>query len=153
VEDAVSESDPFHLERFTQAQAGVYVQALAEIRQGRKRSHWMWFIFPQVEGLGLSRMARLYAISGAGEARAYLAHPLLGSRLAEISRALLAVEGRTAHEIFGWPDDLKLCSSATLFASVSEPDSLFHQIIDQYYAGRFDAKTLALLREIEHHQN
>lgn len=135
--------DPFHLERFVLAQRDAYGHALAEIRAGRKRTHWMWFVFPQVQGLGHSDMARRYAITGADEARAYLAHPLLGPRLLEITGALLALEGRTAHEIFGSPDDMKLRSSATLFASVSPPGSVFEQLLAVYFSGAADQATLA----------
>ncbi|MEU4242769.1 DUF1810 domain-containing protein [Actinoplanes sp. NPDC026619] len=131
----------FDLERFVSAQDGVYPAALAEIRAGSKRSHWMWFIFPQLRGLGLSPVAQRYAISGLAEARAYLEHPVLGPRLIECSTALLAHD-RTASEIFGYPDDLKLCSSMTLFAQVvKEP---FIPVIEHFYDGP-DPRTLDLL--------
>src|SRR4051794_16808187 len=110
--------DPHDLGRFVSAQADDYGQALAEVRAGRKRSHWMWYIFPQVEGLGSSPMSRRYSIRSLDEARAYLDHPVLGRRLIECAEAALGVEGRSASEIFGSPDDMKLRSSATLFASV-----------------------------------
>ena len=141
-------SDPFDLNRFVRAQEADYEGALAEIRSGRKRSHWMWYIFPQFAGLGPSAMSQRYAINSLAEARAYLAHPILGPRLTEIADAVLNVQGRTAHEIFGSPDDLKLSSSATLFALVSPADSVFQRIIDKYFDGSRDEKTLALVRRI-----
>ena len=133
------------LQRFLDAQDGVYEQALAELRAGRKRSHWMWFVFPQIAGLGHSSTAVYYAIADLAEARAYLAHPLLGARLAECAGALLGVTGRTAHEILGSPDDLKLRSSMTLFAQVAGPDSVFRRVLERYYGGEADARTLDLL--------
>ena len=133
------------LQRFLDAQDGVYATALAELRAGRKRSHWMWFVFPQIAGLGHSSTAAYYAIADLAEARAYLAHPLLGARLAECAEALLGVTGRTAHEIFGSPDDLKLRSSMTLFAQVAGPDSVFRRVLERYYGGEADARTLDLL--------
>jgi len=132
------------LDRFVQAQRGVYDDALAEIRAGRKRSHWMWFVFPQIAGLGSSPAAQRYALSGAEEARAYLAHPVLGPRLTEIARAMLAVEGRSAEQILGYPDDLKLRSSMTLFARVAEDPAVFQAVLDRYYDGP-DQRTLDLL--------
>jgi len=141
-------SDPFDLNRFVRAQEADYERALAEIRSGRKRSHWMWYIFPQFAGLGPSAMSQRYAINSLAEARAYLAHPILGPRLTEIADAVLNVQGRTAHEIFGSPDDLKLSSSATLFALVSPADSVFQRIIDKYFDGSRDEKTLALVRRV-----
>ncbi len=138
--------DPFELERFVSAQSGAYSRALAELRGGEKRSHWMWFIFPQIEGLGHSSTARHYSIKSIEEARAYLAHPVLGPRLLECAQAVLTVEGRSAADIFGYPDDMKLRSSMTLFAQVSEPDSVFVQVLEKYYHGRQDDRTLELLR-------
>ena len=136
---------PHDLNRFVQAQQGDYAQALAEIQAGRKRSHWMWYVFPQIDGLGSSSMARHYAIKSADEARAYLAHPVLGPRLLACTEAALGVEGRSAHEIFGSPDDLKLRSSATLFAHVSAPGSAFHRLLEKYYPEGPDSATLRLL--------
>ena len=133
------------LQRFLDAQEGVYPQALSEIQSGRKRSHWMWFIFPQYHGLGFSDMARLYAIKSLDEARSYLAHPVLGRRLVECAEAVLAIEGRSAFDVFGSPDDLKLRSCATLFAVVAPPDSVFEQLLDKYFHGVRDEKTLHLL--------
>ena len=138
-------TDAHDLSRFVDAQQGVYEIALAEIRQGRKRSHWMWFIFPQYAGLGISLTSQRYAINSAAEAEAYLNHPTLGRRLLECTEALLRVEGRSAQQIFGSPDDTKLRSSATLFAHVSPAGSVFDQVIDKYFGGERDAKTLRLL--------
>lgn len=137
--------DPFNLERFLQAQNAVYADVLVELRNGRKRSHWMWFIFPQFEGLGFSPISQLYSIKSLAEATAYLTHSLLGPRLIECAEAVLGVEGRSAHEIFGSPDDMKLKSCATLFARVSPQGSPFHRILDRYYTGAHDVRTLELL--------
>jgi uncharacterized protein (DUF1810 family) len=133
------------LQRFVDAQQGVYQQALAEIQRGRKQSHWMWFVFPQYDGLGFSEHARLYAIKSLEEAKAYLAHPLLGPRLLECAEAVLKAEGRTAHEIFGSPDDLKLHSCATLFAAISPPGSVFEGLLDRFFGGVGDEKTRRLI--------
>ncbi|HEV2533082.1 DUF1810 domain-containing protein [Phenylobacterium sp.] len=138
-------ADPFHLQRFVDAQAPVYATALAELKRGRKQSHWMWFVFPQVAGLGLSPTAQLYAISAIDEARAYLAHPVLGPRLRDATAAVNAVAGRTAHEIFGSPDDLKFRSSMTLFAEVGPRESVFRAALDRYFGGQPDPRTLELL--------
>jgi len=138
-------SDSFHLDRFVTAQECDYESALAEIRGGRKRSHWMWYIFPQFAGLGYSSTSRFYAIDSIEEAKAYLAHPVLGPRLVQTAEAVLAVEGKFAIDIFGTPDDLKLRSSATLFASVSPPGSVFHRLLDKYFGGELDEKTLQLM--------
>lgn len=138
-------NDPFHLERFVEAQERDYARALEEIRSGRKRSHWMWYVFPQYKGLGFSPTSRYYAINSLQEARAYLAHPILGPRLRRIARALLELEGQSAHAIFGHPDDLKLHSSLTLFAAVSPPGSIFEQLLDKYFDGQPDENTLRLI--------
>jgi uncharacterized protein (DUF1810 family) len=139
-------ADPWCLSRFVEAQSDTYERALAELRDGRKRSHWMWFVFPQVAGLGFSSMSVRYAISGRAEARAYLAHPVLGPRLRECAETLLAVNGtRPATQILGYPDDLKLRSSATLFAQVSPSGSVFHRLLERYFGGRADDATLAIL--------
>ena len=137
--------DPHDLDRFVQAQRGDYDQALAEIKSGGKRSHWMWYIFPQFDGLGLSSTARRYAIKSLSEAKSYLVHPVLGPRLAECAEAALSVKGRSAQEIFGSPDDMKLKSCATLFACASPAGSVFHRLLDQYFQGTEDRKTLGLL--------
>jgi uncharacterized protein (DUF1810 family) len=139
--------DPHDLARFVEAQAGDYETALAEIRAGRKRSHWMWYIFPQIDGLGFSSMARRYAIKSLDEARAYLDHPVLGPRLVEITEAALAVEGRSAHEIFGSPDDMRLRSCATLFARAASEGSVFSRLLDKFFDGKPDVRTLELLGE------
>lgn len=136
--------DPFDLDRFVQAQASVYPDALAELRAGRKRTHWMWFVFPQIAGLGFSTMAQRYAIRSADEARAYLAHPVLGPRLRECAAALLVHHDRSALDILGSPDDLKLRSSATLFAQVAEAGSPFHQLLRTFFGGRADDRTVAI---------
>jgi len=133
------------LARFLNAQERDYAQALSEIRSGRKRSHWMWYVLPQFEGLGFSSTSRLYAIKSVAEAEAYLAHPILGPRLAEIATAALSIEGRSASEVFGSPDDMKLRSCATLFAAVSPAGSVFEQLLDRFFGGERDAATLRLL--------
>lgn len=138
-------SDPHDLARFVEAQEGVYPRALAEIRAGSKRSHWMWFVFPQLAGLGFSPMARRYAIQSLAEAEAYLRHPVLGPRLEECCEAVLGVAGKTAHEIFGSPDDWKLRSCATLFARVAQAGSLFARVLDVFFSGQPDERTLQLL--------
>ena len=137
--------DPYNLTRFVQAQGRDYEQALAEIRAGQKRSHWMWYVFPQFKGLGSSPTSIHYAINSAGEAAAYLAHPLLGPRLLKCAESALQVADRSALEIFGSPDDMKLRSSATLFASVSPEGSVFHRIIEKYFEGERDVRTIELL--------
>jgi len=138
-------SDSYRLDRFLEAQAADYDTALAEIRSGRKRSHWMWYVFPQIAGLGVSETSQYFAIRNLAEAKAYLAHPILGPRLIECADALLALDGRTAREIFGSPDDLKLRSSATLFAHVSPARSAFQRVLEKYFDGASDERTLRLL--------
>lgn len=137
--------DPFELSRFASAQQGIHESVVAELRGGRKRSHWMWFVFPQLNGLGSSPTAVRYAIKSREEARQYLQHPVLGARLIECANLLLAVQGRSASEIFGYPDDLKLKSSMTLFASIAEPDSIFVRVLEKYFDGEQDHRTLDLL--------
>jgi uncharacterized protein (DUF1810 family) len=134
------QGDPFDLARFTTAQEGVYTRALAEIRNGHKRSHWMWFIFPQIDGLGSSSTAKHYAIKSPDEARQYLAHPVLGSRLFECAEAVLAVQRRSASDVFGYPDDLKLNSCMILFESVTGQGSVFSQVLGKYYHGKRDRR-------------
>lgn len=136
---------PFALERFVQAQAPVYETARAELAAGRKRTHWMWFVFPQLRGLGMSSMAQHYGIESLDEARAYLAHPLLGARLRECCALLLAVPGRGAQDILGSPDDLKLRSCVTLFARAAPQEPVFQQMLDKFYGGVPDERTEALL--------
>jgi uncharacterized protein (DUF1810 family) len=143
--NSYSVDDQYDLSRFVQAQADDYERALQEIRDGRKCTHWMWYIFPQLDGLAFSSTAKYYAIKSLGEARAYLAHPVLGPRLQECAEAACEVEGHSAREIFGSPDDLKLRSSATLFASVSPPGSVFERLLSKYYGSIRDEKTLRLL--------
>lgn len=142
----VSPSDPFDLARFVRAQQPDYDRALAELRAGSKRTHWMWYIFPQLAGLGRSPMAQRYAISGVPEAQAYLRHDVLGPRLIACATAVRDLEGRTAHEIFGSPDDLKLRSCATLFAPVSA-DPVFAQLLTQYFDGTGDPDSLPRLSQ------
>jgi uncharacterized protein (DUF1810 family) len=137
--------DRYDLNRFVLAQKETYREALAELQRGRKESHWMWYIFPQFAGLGFSSTSVRYAIKSIDEARAYLSHPVLGPRLNECATAALDVRGRSAFEIFGSPDDLKLRSCATLFASVSSPGSVFHKLLERYYGGEADTKTVRLL--------
>ena len=139
--------DPFDLHRFLAAQEDVYDIALAELRHGRKLTHWMWFVFPQIRGLGSSTMAIRYAIKSKEEARQYLEQPVLGKRLRECAEAVLAVDGQSASDIFGYPDDLKLKSSMTLFASVAEPGSVFVRILDKYYRGERDIMTIEVLEK------
>lgn len=133
------------LNRFTEAQQLDYATALAEIKQGRKRSHWMWYIFPQIQGLGFSSTSRYYGIKNRQEAEAYLRHPVLGARLREISAELLKLPQSDASRIFGYPDDLKLKSSMTLFASVPQADPVFEQVLAKYFNGEKDGQTLKLL--------
>jgi uncharacterized protein (DUF1810 family) len=137
--------DPHNLNRFLEAQEGDYDRALGEIRSGRKRSHWMWYVFPQIEGLGFSPMSRRYSIKSRAEAEAYLGSPVLGPRLVECAEAALAVEGRSALDVFGSPDDMKLRSCATLFAQVSPAGSVFRRLLDKYFEGKPDEATLRLL--------
>ncbi|HEV8149537.1 MAG TPA: DUF1810 domain-containing protein [Gemmatimonadales bacterium] len=146
--------DSYDLSRFVRAQQDNYAQALAEIVSGRKHSHWMWYVFPQFDGLAFSSTSKLYSIKSVGEAKAYLAHPILGPRLLECAEAVVRVEGRSATEIFGSPDDLKLRSCATLFASVLPQGSVFDRLLAKYYGGERDGKTLQLLGlqpEVEEH--
>ena len=141
----MNSDDPFDLTRFVRAQDGMFDIALSEIKRGRKRSHWMWYIFPQLRGLGHSAMAMHYGITGMDEARAYLKHELLGPRLKSICEAVLAVEGKSAIDIFDEPDDLKLRSCSTLFGQVPEADSIFLRIIERYFDGKCDQRTIELL--------
>jgi uncharacterized protein (DUF1810 family) len=137
--------DPHDLQRFVEAQSAVYAQALAELTAGRKTSHWMWFVFPQIAGLGTSPMAQRYAIASLAQARAYASHPVLGPRLKECTAAVLAVRGRSAHDIFGSPDDVKFRSCMTLFERAAPEEPLFAQALDAYYRGERDPATLQRL--------
>lgn len=138
-------ADAFHLERFAAAQAPVMDAVLRELAAGRKTSHWMWFVFPQIAGLGRSPMAQRYAISSRSEAIAYLAHPVLAPRLVQCTALVLAVEGRTAYDIFGAPDDMKFHSSMTLFDAVSSADNIFSSALARYFGDARDTATLTLL--------
>jgi uncharacterized protein (DUF1810 family) len=138
----MTSKDPFHLERFVDAQSGVYDEACEELREGRKRSHWMWFIFPQIRGLGSSAMANRYAISSLAEAEAYLSHPSLGPRLRNCTRLVVDLEGRSIEEIFGYPDDLKFRSSMTLFSRATPDDQIFNEALRKYFRGVPDQATL-----------
>ena len=133
----------YDLERFVRAQAGIHEQACAELRAGRKRSPWIWFIFPQIHGLGMSEMSMRFAISSLDEARAYLAHPVLGPRLREVTAIVAALAGRTAEQVFGYPDDMKFRSSMTLFAkAAAEKESIFEIALGRYFGGAMDPETL-----------
>ena len=138
-------NDIYDLSRFVRAQQDDYERALSEITNGQKRTHWMWYIFPQLDGLAFSPTAKRYAIKSVEEARAYLEHPILGPRLLNCAEAVVGVEGRSAAEIFGSPDDLKLKSCATLFSFVAPPGSVFDRLLEKYYRGQRDGKTLELL--------
>ena len=143
--DDAKTPDPYDLNRFLQAQQNDYQRALSEIRSGRKRSHWMWYIFPQYDGLGFSSTSKRYAIKSVAEAEAYLRHTILGPRLLQCAEAVLGVEGRSASELFGSPDDMKLRSCATLFATVSPPGSVFERVLEKFFRGVRDEKTLRLM--------
>jgi uncharacterized protein (DUF1810 family) len=138
-------ADPFDLRRFVDAQARVYEDVLAELRNGAKRSHWIWFVFPQLRGLGRSATAQHYGISSLDEARAYLAHPVLGARLRECTGLVAAIDGRSVDEIFGWPDNLKVRSSMTLFAHATDDNAGFREVLDKFYDGQEDPATVELL--------
>src|SRR5262245_29614686 len=139
-------ADPFDLRRFVDAQDRVYDTVVAELRNGAKRSHWIWFVFPQLRGLGRSATAQHYGISSLDEARAYLAHPVLGPRLRECTRLVAAIDGRSVDQIFGWPDNLKVRSSMTLFAHATDDDAEFRAVLDKFYAGEDDPATVDRLR-------
>jgi uncharacterized protein (DUF1810 family) len=141
----VTTDDPYDLQRFVTAQEPVMDRVRAELRRGRKASHWMWFVFPQVAGLGSSPTAQHYALSGLDEARAYLAHPVLGPRLVECAELAAAVEHGSAAQVFGYPDDLKLRSSMTLFARAAPENPVFAAVLDRYFDGEPDPRTLELL--------
>ena len=141
-------TDRFNLQRFVDAQSQTYALAVAELGAGRKRSHWMWFVFPQIEGLGHSDMARRYALSGLAEARAYLEHPVLGVRLRACGRLVADIDGRPIEAIFGAPDDLKFHSCMTLFAQVPPFDPVFNECLAKYFLARPDLSTLAILARL-----
>jgi uncharacterized protein (DUF1810 family) len=138
-------SDPYDLQRFVDAQDRVYETVVAELRDGRKRSHWIWFIFPQVAGLGSSPTAVRYAISSPAQARAYLSHDVLGTRLRECTRLVNEIRGRSIDDIFGWPDNLKVRSSMTLFARATDDNAEFVALLEKYYNGEEDPATVARL--------
>ena len=138
----------YDLERFVKAQEFSYSAALAEIKAGQKRSHWIWYIFPQLKGLGRSHRAQVYGIEDIDEAKAYLTHPVLGARLKEICETLMQLKSSDPSEVMGgFPDDLKLQSCMTLFAEISEGDSVFHRVLDKFFGGQTDAKTLAMIHK------
>ena len=139
--------DPFNLQRFVEAQDGVYASVLDELRDGRKKSHWMWFIFPQIRGLGTSAMAQRYAIASLAEARAYVEHPLLGPRLRECTGLALGHPHRSVADIFGFPDDRKFHSSMTLFSKAVAQEEVFARALVQYFDSKEDAKTIALIAQ------
>lgn len=141
------QEDRFDLMRFVRAQAPVYEEVLDELGAGRKRSHWMWYIFPQIAGLGFSSTSQHFAIRSGAEAEAYLAHPVLGPRLLQCTNAMLSHQGMSAHAILGSPDDMKFKSSMTLFEAASEKGSPFERALQQFYNGERDARTLALLAQ------
>ena len=138
----------YDLDRFLKGQARNYDDALREIREGCKRSHWMWYVFPQIQGLGYSSTARYYAIRDVDEAKAYLQHPVLRKRLLEISGALLELDTNNASKVFGWPDDMKLRSSMTLFAEAEPECDVFRKVLDQYFHGQKDENTLSILASL-----
>jgi uncharacterized protein (DUF1810 family) len=142
------EPDPFDLRRFTGAQESTYLDALNELKRGRKESHWIWFIFPQIDGLGYSPTSKHYAIKSLEEVRQYLAHPVLGARLKECCEAVLALPPQSISDIFGPPDDLKFRSSMTLFAVAAGRDSIFTKLLEKFLAGQPDEKTLEILRRL-----
>lgn len=137
------------LQRFLEAQQSDYEIALSEIKSGKKRSHWMWYIFPQIHDLGFSDMSKLYSIKSLNEAQEYLLHPVLGKRLIEISQSLLELSTDNAHSVFGKPDDQKLKSSMTLFASLPKADRVFQSVLEKFFQGENDARTLSIIREEE----
>jgi len=138
-------TDPFNLQRFVTAQDGVYEQVCAELREGRKEGHWIWYIFPQMRGLGSSAMANAFGIASRAEAAAYLKHEVLGPRLRECTRLVNLVEGRSVERIFGYPDDVKFRSSMTLFASVATDKQVFEDALQKYFSGEMDPLTLKKL--------
>ena len=139
--------DPHNLDRFIEAQDPIYSRVITELKSGKKRTHWMWFIFPQVAGLGRSPTSQYYAIKSTDEAQQYLNHPVLGERLKECAEILLGIENRSAREVFGTPDDLKLRSSMTLFANISGPGSVFEEVLSKFFQGRQCQRTLAFLKK------
>lgn len=146
--DSINPRDIFNLNRFLSAQATTYQSVLKELKNGRKQSHWMWYIFPQLDGLGKSETAKFYAIKSIKEAVAYLNHPVLGTRLLECSNTVLEINNKTAREIFGYPDELKFKSSMTLFSEL-EPKSVFIQVLDQYFQSKRDLRSQEILEQLK----
>jgi len=145
--DALNGGDPFELNRFIIAQENNYHDVLEELRAGQKQSHWMWYVFPQIDGLAQSATSKYYAIKSIEEAQQYLDHPVLGKRLMECTELVLAIKGRSVSQIFGYPDDMKLKSSMTLFAHAAPSHSAFAQALDKYFNGEQDAKTIQILKK------
>lgn len=141
-------SNKYNLERFLTAQEDSFQDAFAEVKSGKKRNHWMWYIFPQIIGLGFSEISKYYALKDLQEAHLYLEHEILGKRLLEISKKLLEIDGKTTHYIFGSPDDLKLKSCMTLFSLISDKNSIFDQVLNKYFGGKKDDKTLEILKHL-----
>lgn len=139
----MAKDDPYNLQRFVETQASVYPQVCAELRRGRKTSHWMWFVFPQIRGLGSSDTAQYFAISSREEATAYLEHSILGARLRECTRLVTEIHDKSIDQIFGYPDNLKFQSSMTLFAHATEENDIFLEALRKYFAGVFDSQTIA----------
>jgi uncharacterized protein (DUF1810 family) len=137
--------DPFHLQRFVDAQNSIYGNVVNELKRGEKRTCWMWFVFPQVVGLGRTPTAERYSIKSIEEAKAYIVHPILGVRLQECTNLVINIDGKTANQIFGFPDDLKFCSSMTLFNHVAEDNNIFLNAITKFYASREDGLTIKIL--------
>ena len=146
--DSDDHVDLFDLNRFILAQNRIYDRAIAEIRNGKKQTHWMWYIFPQIDGLGFSTTTKHYSLKSLQEAREYLAHPILGARLLECSECILAFEGQSISDLFGYPDDLKLRSSMTLFAHLSDTHSVFTRVLNRFFNGEPDDRTLNILEAI-----
>jgi uncharacterized protein (DUF1810 family) len=144
----IMNNDPYNLQRFIKAQDGIFESVLAELRNGQKRTHWMWFIFPQIDGLGHSTTSKYYSIKNKAEAQEYLDHPLLGSRLRTCVDLILAIDGKSAAAIFGFPDDIKLRSSMTLFTYVTGSGSVFARVLEKYFDGQRDQKTIDLLNNL-----
>jgi uncharacterized protein (DUF1810 family) len=153
INDTIEGDDQFELNRFISAQESIYESVLEELRDGQKQSHWMWYIFPQIDGLAHSATSKYYAIKSIKEAQQYLHHPILGTRLVECTETVLAIEGRSISQIFGYPDELKLKSSMTLFSYVATSHSVFVRILDKYFNGEQDGKTLQLLEKLENNYN
>lgn len=140
--------DKYNLQRFVKAQQQDFSAAYMEVSLGRKRSHWMWYVFPQITGLGMTSTSQYYSIKSAEEAKAYMEHPYLGENMRRICKALLSLQENDPHKIFGTPDDLKLCSSMTLFARTVPEEPLFQQVLEQYYDGRRDERTIEILKRM-----